>query len=406
MSRKRENVRCLIQVFPLVLLTAVTLLPLSAFVVMKAIESGFCSGKKEIKLDDELMSAFIPPLTPWASIGGCGAGGSGSGGGNDGIRWLGMGVSGGLIDIEVLSRMNINQDYRSFSISPRLSFKPSWTTELGITLPVMSKTGEVQYQTNDEPFDRTTGGLGDIEIDFSKRFGMSGEYDASLSLSLPTGQYDIKRGSERDERFLPARLQKGSGLYNASLSVSRTFDVNDEFLIAEASYEHPFNARPFSAENQMLDTYYSAYKDRTGSKRFYYRGKAYGENDLGAYTPPAVSLSAYYGYKGIDNYVHSWGFSFNAPMGVAWISSEKTEIYDPRPDPDHTAWNATFTYGLEFSRPKFPIFMAVSLPVSDRKNGPGDDIYDSSPMKKWDWPDWNSLLNEWTFAIGFKSTMF
>lgn len=406
MSLKKGNFRRLIQVFPLFLLSAFTLFPLIVFVAVNGIDlSGYFSKPKH-DANDEFLSSFIEPLTPWASIGGCGAGGSGSGGGGDGIRWLGMGVSGGLIDVEVMSKFNIDQDYRGFLITPRLSFKPSWTTELGITIPVMSKTGEVQYQTNEESFDRTTGGLGDIGIDFSKRFGISGEYNAQVSLQLPSGQYDIKRGSERDERFLPARLQKGSGLYSMSLSVNRTFDVNDGFWIVEASYDHPFIVRPFSKENQMIDTYYSAYKNRKDNSRFYYRGKAYGENDLGAYTPPNISVSAYYGYKGIDNYVHSWGFTFDAPLGVNWINSEKTEIYDPHPDPDHTAWSASFTYGIEFSRPKFPIFMAVSLPLHDKANGSGSNIYDSSPMEKWDWPDWDSFLNEWTLAIGFKSTIF
>ncbi|MBD3240875.1 MAG: hypothetical protein GF331_09840, partial [Chitinivibrionales bacterium] len=42
-----------------------------------------------------------PGLVPWRSVGGCGAGGGGGGAGG-GAKWVGMGASGGLFDIEVM----------------------------------------------------------------------------------------------------------------------------------------------------------------------------------------------------------------------------------------------------------------------------------------------------------------
>ncbi len=56
------------------------------------------------KLDRYLdrTSVLMPVMTPWQSIGGCGAGGSG--GGTDGIKWVGEGVSGGLVQVEVLPK--------------------------------------------------------------------------------------------------------------------------------------------------------------------------------------------------------------------------------------------------------------------------------------------------------------
>ncbi|MBN1577017.1 MAG: hypothetical protein JW913_10720 [Chitinispirillaceae bacterium] len=337
----------------------------------------------------------FPSPTPWNSIGGCGAGGSG-GGVDDGVRWIGSGVQGGLIDVEIIPRYTIRKNFNQVTIPPRLSFKPSWTTTAAVMLPVMTKNGDVHYLSNQTPEYHTTGGMGDLTIDISKSLGFSGEYDLQLSLTLPTGQYDIKRGSDRSMSFLPVDFQMGSGIYTAALRLIRTFDVEDGFWRIEGSYSHPFNMKPFTGKNEMLDTYYEAYKDRTGGRRFYYRFKPYGENDLGGYTPPSVSLSGYYAYRGIEGYVHSWGIYISAPLGTAWIPSPDIGTYDPRPDPDHMMWNSAFVYELEFSRPKYPLLLAVSLPLHDRRDGRG----------RIDAPDWDDFLNQWIFAVGIKSTMF
>lgn len=342
--------------------------------------------------------------TPWSSVGGCGGGGSG-GGSADGIKWIGSGVSGGLIDIEVLPKFNFGQNFQNFTIAPRFSFKPTWTTQVGISVPVVSKTGEVQYRSNQPAKNRTTGGLGDLSIDLSKSLGMSGQYSLGLSVSIPTGQYDIKRGPDGGKEILPASLQKGGGLWNASLSLGYTKDVEDGMWLVDGSFSYPFNFS-LTGENQFMDEYFSDYKDSTSNSRFFYTFKPYGENDLGAYSPPSVSGAIYYAYRGIDHYVHSWGVSFGAPLGVAWVANEKEGKYDPRPDPDHQAWSAAFVYGIEFSRRKFPMYMAVSLPIHDKANDPAANEYDPAPMRQWDAPDWSDFGQQWTFALGFKATVF
>jgi len=338
----------------------------------------------------------MPSITPWANIGGCGAGGSGGGSG-DGIKWVGFGVSGGLIDAEIMPKYNFGQNFQTLSIAPRLSFKPTYTTTIGISIPFTSKSGEVQPKTNFEPSNRTTGGLGDISVDISKAVGMSGEYSIDLSLALPTGQYDIQRGSDAATFILPTSLQKGGGIYSASLDVSRSMDVEDGIWLFNVTLGYPFNIK-FNGRNEMLDTRYEDYANLKNNRRFYYYFKPYGENDLGDYTPPSVSGGVNYGYKGVAGYVHSWGATFGVPLGVAWIHSPYTTIYAPSPDPDFKAWSAALVYGLEFSRQKFPVFMAVSLPIHDKSSpdSPG----------QWDGPDWKDFGNQWTLALGIKTTMF
>jgi hypothetical protein len=272
-------------------------------------------------------------------------------------------------------------------------------------MPISSKTAEVQYRSNQPAETRTTGGSGDVTLEFSKVLGISGEYLLFLGLTLPTGQYDIKRGADATAEILPPILQKGTGVYNASFLLNYTRDVQDGMVLANVNFNFPFAVRPFG-KNEFLDSYFTAFRDSTQSRRFFYQFKPYGENDLGGYTPPSVGGSVSYAYRGVENYVHSWTVVFSVPLGVAWIPSEKTGQYNPRPDPDHKAWTAALCYGLEFSRPKFPVFIGLSLPIHDKANAPGANEMDPTPMKRWDTPDLKDLFQQWTVALGLKATMF
>ena len=353
------------------------------------------------------MAFLVPvePTTPWESIGGCGAGGSGGGSG-DGIKWIGQGVSGGVLNAEVFVKKSVGQNFSSFSFSPRFSVKPFWATEIGLSLPFMSHQGEVQYRSNQVPVDRTTGGFGDISFDVSQTIGSGGAASLSLALSIPTGQYDIKRGTDASLEFLPSGFQKGSGLYSLTLGWNYSKDTDKGIWLYSLSYSHPFAMHLWSGENEFNDSYWSSL-DTEGDDRFDYRFKYYGENDLGAYTPPSVSGSVAYGYRGQRGYVHSFGLNLSAPLGVAWIASEKVGTYDPRPDPDHKTWSASLVYGLEFSRMDYPFFIALSLPIHDKAGTPNaSDEYDESPMREWNLPDFGDVLQQWTLGVGIKGSFF
>jgi hypothetical protein len=362
------------------------------------------NNKKEFNILSS-RHVFDKGLTPWESIGGCGAGGSGDGS-SDGIMWVGDGVRGGLIDVEVLPKLSFGQNFRKFSVAPRFSTKPGATVTFGAIVPVMSTTAEVQPVSNQPSYEQTTGGMGDITLDISKAIGVYGQYSAKLAMTFPTGQYDIKRGADNSPQILPKVLQKGSGIYNLTFTFERTIDLENGIILIDAGYSYPFAFRPFAKKNEFIDTYFNDYKSLTGDRRFYYRFKPYGENDLGAFTPQSLNLSAYYGYRGIKGQVHSWGVYFGAPLGVAWIQCEKVGIYDPRPDPDHKAWNAALIYGVEMQTSSVPLFFAVSLPIHDKKNSPSHNIYDPVPFSRWDGPNWSDFRQQWTFAIGIKATLF
>ena len=303
------------------------------------------------------------------------------------------------------SKYNVGQNFSALSLTPHFSIKPTWSTKFGVTVPFVSHQGEVQYRSNQPPTDRSTGGLGDISFDFSKTIGSGGAASLSASLSIPTGQYDIKRGTDASQEILPSSFQKGSGLYSLTLGWDYSRDTDKGIWLYSLSYTHPFAMHLISGENEFNDSYWS--KISHEGDRFEYRFKPYGENDLGAYTPPSVSASVAYGYRGRAGIVQSLGLNFSAPLGVAWISSEKAGTYDPRPDPDHQAWSLAIAYGIEFSNPDFPVFLAFSVPIHDKANAADPrDEYDDSPMKEWNAPDWGDILQQWTIAVGVKGSFF
>ena len=346
----------------------------------------------------------VEVATPWQSIGGCGAGGSGGGSG-DGIKWIGQGVSGGYLEVEAFTKYTVGQNFTGVSFTPHLSIKPTWSTKFGVSVPWMSHSGEVQYRSNQIPADRTTGGVGDVSFDFSKTIGSGGAASLSASLTIPTGQYDIKRGTDSGKELLPSSFQKGSGLYSLTLGWDYSRDTDKGIWLYGLSYTHPFAMHLISGENEFNDSYWKDIEHK--GDRFEYRFKPYGENDLGAYTPPSVGGSIAYGYRGRPGIVQSFGVNFSVPLGVAWINSEKVGTYDPRPDPDHQAWSVAFAYGIEFSNSDFPVFLAVSLPLHDKSNAADpENEYDESPMRKWDAPDWSDFGQQWTIAVGIKGSFF
>jgi hypothetical protein len=351
-------------------------------------------------------------LTPWRCVGGCGAGGAGGTAAD--IKWIGQGVQGGLIDAEIMSSLTVGQSFEYKQVKTRLSMKPTWSTNVGLTLPIVSKAGLLQPKTNFDDKIETTGGLADIMLDVSKSIGMEGEYSLSLNLIVPTGQYDVKRGRENEMLYLPTTLQRGGGVYNASFGLSRTIDVDRGLWVVEGFFSYPF-AVNFHGKNQFVNNQPDQYNDISArwdlltadqKKRFEYYFKPYGENDLGGYTPPSITATVFYGNRRQANYVHSYGAKVWVPLGVSWIPNYSAGSYDPMPDPNHKSWSVTLHYGLEFSRAEYPLYFAINKTISG-KSTPNANQYDERPLAWLHAPDMKELLNDnWTFGLGIKATMF
>ncbi len=364
----------------------------------------------------DVSAGVALPAMPWRSVGGCGAGGSGGGGG--GIKWIGEGVHGGLKDMQLKTMIKIDngQNFQNHTLENRFSFKPRYSTTVGLTLPYVSKHGSVQPTTLVPEKYHRSGGTGDLTLDVSQALGMTGLYSFAFSLTMPTGQYDIKRGDDKTTKILPKGMQKGGGIYNVSLSLSRTIDTDDGMWMLDASFSHGFNMKPVSGENEFMDEYFADYThyqdssdDVEAKEHFYYRFKPYGENDLGDYTPPSVSASVYFADRSHENFMQSGGLSFSFPLDVAKIHSEDyngvNTRYQPRYDPDHQAWSLTFSYGIEFKNGDFPVFLGASCPLHDKANAPEKDE-DVQLWKLWNTPDLQDFPQQLTIAAGMKVAFF
>ena len=360
-----------------------------------------------------IRQGLFRELTPWQCVGGCGAGGGGGTAAD--IKWIGEGVHGGLIDAEVMSSLTLGQSFEYKQVKTRLSMKPTWNTNVGLTIPIVSKLGSLQPKTNTDDKTETTGGIADIMVDISKNIGMEGEYSVSLNLTVPTGQYDVKRGRENEMLYLPTTLQRGGGVFNAVLGLSRTIDVNKGLWIVEGFFSYPF-AVNFYGKNQFVNNQKDQYNtidarwnylSEQQRKRFEYYFKPYGENDLGGYTPPSVTATVYYGNRHQANFVHSYGAKVSIPLGVAWIPNYSAGSYDPTPDPNNKSWSVTLHYGLEFSRADYPLYLAINKTIWGKSTPNPNDPYDEKPLARLHAPELKSLLKDnWTFAFGIKTTMF
>ncbi len=351
--------------------------------------------------------------TPWACVGGCGAGGSGGSGGAT-AKWIGRGVSGGLLDFQGIYSSTAMKSTSVNDMDLRFSIKPTYTSILALTFPFASKSGSLQAESNLPP---VTGlinnGLGDVRLDFINAFGLSGDLSYDFTLTVPTGSFTATTGPDNGKQYLPTSLQLGSGVYNLSLDLGKTIDRDKGMILLDVIGSYPFAINFFgknqyySFSQQQLDMMAAADK-----KRFVYYFKPYGENDLGGYIPPSLTASAFYGYTGMEEFVHSFGLMFSAPLGVSWIPSLKnTTEYNPAPDPDNQVWTATLCYGLEFSRPNFPIFVAAYLPIhaktASATNAQAADPYNIKPMEDWSrGPDWNDVFHRWSVFMGVKTSLF
>ena len=170
------------------------------------------------------------------------------------VKWIGNGVSGGLIDAQVMGLTSQSARITDYDeVKTRFSFKPTWTSTPRPYHPYCLEYRRLQPGAEIQDYTEVSGGLSDIMLDFSKSIGMEGEYSLMFNLTLPTGQYDIKRGVQTRMQYLPTALQCGSGLYNATIGIGKTIDVEKGLWIVEAYYSNPFELN-FYGKNQFINS--------------------------------------------------------------------------------------------------------------------------------------------------------
>lgn len=337
---------------------------------------------------------FGPEVAVWNNIGGCGSSGGGAAAGAG--KWVGRGVSGGLVDMEVLSNSTIGGDYLYFALagSATLHFPahPSYTVGLSSSL----KSNHFEYSgyktaedfTSLQP--RTTGGSGDLGLSLNKLFGNENEHSLGLTVSLPTGQHDIKRlhlkgfnAGGDDIRWMNPFVQPGSGLYNLGLSYEYTKTKDWGLLVFGGSYtsawawdnqgcrdDLPGNAtvtqRVYSCQNAAPSAltwkiwelrhqpFYGDVKDWKDS---------YGAPGTGATGADGVSMYGYVGHKE-ESSTQNVGLTLSVPLSPTyyWEYGPAGPNFPLSTRIRTNDYTLKLSTGLEITNPNFPVFLSLGIP--------------------------------------------
>ncbi len=328
----------------------------------------------------------------WANVGGCGSSGGGAAAGAG--KWMGRGVSGGLMDLELLSNKTLGGDYLYTTVALSALFRnPAWPRwSAGLSIPWKAATYEYEgYKTgtDDVPaLERQAGGIGDLGLSLQYLFGDENSHSASLSASLPTGQHDIRRLHQKglpddDRRWLTPFAQPGSGLYSLGLGYEFTHDRDWGLFVFGGSYTAAFawdnwgcREGSGSVDVKVVDCQAERPSGLTWKlwelrHQGWYEDPATwtrseGAPGTGATGGDVVSL---YGYAGLreEPSTQSAGLTLTVPLSPTYYWEEGPGGAEPN---DHRVstrirtndYTLKLSAGVEISHPGFPVFLSVGIP--------------------------------------------
>lgn len=341
-------------------------------------------------------------VAAWRNIGGCGSSGGGAAAGAG--KWVGRGVSGGLVDLELLSNHTVGGDYHYAAEALTSTFHyPKWPNyTAGVALAWKSNTYEYAgYKVSDDItplMTREVGGMGDLGLQFNMLFGESNSSSLGLSASLPTGQHDIKRLHAKvgagttnevdDIRWVNPFVQPGSGLYNLGVSYEYTKTKDWGLYVFGASYTSAWawdnwgcrddlagatpNQKVYSCQQvgpspitwKLWELQHQDWgadpKNWTDSK---------GAPGTGATGADGLSAYAYVGHKD-ESSTQSLGLTLSAPLspiyyweygpaGGTGTGTDDNRISQRIRNNDYTL---KVSAGMEITNPNFPVFLSIGVP--------------------------------------------
>jgi hypothetical protein len=334
-------------------------------------------------------------IAVWNNIGGCGSSGGGAAAGAG--KWVGRGVTGGLVDLEILSNKTLGGDYLYSATAGSLTFHnpshPNYTA--GLSLAWKSNTFEYEgYKVAEDltsRMERTTGGFSDLGLSFNRLFGNENEHSLGVSASLPTGQHDIKRlhfkgqNIEPDDvRWMNPFVQPGSGLYSLGLSYEWTKTKDWGLLVFGGSYTSAWawdnqgckdvkGVQP-TVNNKVLSCQEASPSPLTwklwelqhqpfGGDEDMTWENSYGAPGTGGTGADGVSLFGYIGRKE-ESSTQNVGLTLSVPLAPTYYWEYGPGSLNSRASTrirtnDYTLKLST---GLEITNPNFPIFLSLGVP--------------------------------------------
>jgi hypothetical protein len=342
----------------------------------------------------DLRSAPGEDVAFWNNIGGCGSSGGGAAAGAG--KWVGRGVSGGIVDLELLTNQTIGGDYLYSTFGPSFTFHHPGLPNYTVGLSMAFKSNAFEYEgykvsedlTSRQP--RHTGGFGDLGLSFNRIFGNENEHSLGLSASLPTGQHDIKRlhfkgqNIEPDDvRYMNPFVQPGSGLYNLGLSYEWTKTKDWGLLVFGGSYtsawawdNHGCRDGLSGNPNQKLLSCQAAGPSALTWKlwelehqRTFWNSpnpdwtNSYGVPGTGATGADGLSMFGYIGHKE-EASTQNVGMTLSIPMAPTyyWEYGDGTNDNRVSTRIRTNDYVLKLSAGLEITNPDFPIYIGVGVP--------------------------------------------
>lgn len=165
-----------------------------------------------------------PVLASWGNIGGCGVGGASSATG--GVKWVGRGVTGGLVDVQCTTTQTLmlrNGFQSTVNLRLATGYFDSW---------VFAAQAPFRFNVQDVDVYGTTKtallpGWGDAGVEVTRKLGTANNSSLTLTLNFPTGSSDaIRQGV-----VLPQQMQLGTGTVGGGLTFEHTQDKDWGLLI-------------------------------------------------------------------------------------------------------------------------------------------------------------------------------
>lgn len=264
-----------------------------------------------------------PCVTPWASVGGCGTGSSPTSGSGSGLRWVGQGVTGAIVDVELMASRTVNtsQEVSSdekntslltrdmLALSPVITWRPG-QNDIALSLP---------YRVNESSQFGSVAGLGDIGLSATRSFGMTGVFSATAVVSAPTGGNRLY--SRSDDLFAPD-MQLGSGVFGAGLEVG--MDLDRDWGIITGSLGYATGLFFLETTEYSYDT--TLDRGVSASRRLAPARAGWGfKNDNNVIFPDQLTLQGGVGIRR-DILTHGISGSFSIPMRQGELEVRRYDV--------------------------------------------------------------------------------
>lgn len=169
--------------------------------------------------DEWLLATRERGLASWGNVGGCGVSGAATSTG--GVKWVGRGVTGGLVDVQCILSQSIFPDgAQQSTFSTRLGTSIGYKWLVAATVPFRYNHENITIW--DEEKEAHLPGFGDLSLEVTRKLGITNAHTVTLSLALPVGAHDAVRKGV----VLPQRMQLGTGVMGVSAVYEYTRDFD------------------------------------------------------------------------------------------------------------------------------------------------------------------------------------